>query len=445
MSSKTMSFMLENGLNLREVVTTGSILHINQDYDESDLKLDEKNDDIALNKIDILGQPVPNFAGLAEKLVAIDDTGFVKKKIIEEGGGLPLHEGCTVSIAFSGYWENEQEPFDVVRLKKPMEVDLKENGLLPGLQMAVKSMLVGEIAVFLLSYKVMYGEMGVPPRIKPKADCVFYIKVTKTILTPKEGKINFSEPNMFERVNHEVKLLYSSGSTLYNTKNYVAAIQCFKKAVNMLHRCRLANEEEEATQEKLLIKLYINLVVCYNKVNKPLLACSACNELNRLRSLWNNPKALFQNAKALRIIGGYDEAQKRLKRAMKLKPDNEEMEAEYKLLMKTWAASRETKQNAETVKEAAIGLISEKFKREVDDLVKNFKMNDDEDQLIIPSYFNSHEIAYFKEVCVRENLFFTKDDQVYPKKCEDVLPDEEASQAGEEQSESDRDLYISKT
>lgn len=53
--------------------------------------------------------------------------------------------------------------------------------------MAVESMLVGETSVFLLTYQVMYGEMGIPPRIKPKADCVFYIKVVKSILSPKEG------------------------------------------------------------------------------------------------------------------------------------------------------------------------------------------------------------------------------------------------------------------
>lgn len=232
---------------------------------------------------------------------------------------------------------------------------------------------------------------------------------------------------MFQRVHHEVKLLYSSGSTLYKTNNYMAGIQCFKKAVNMLHRCRLADEKEEAVQTKLLIKLYINLVICYNKVNKPLMTCNCCNELNRLGSLWNNAKVLFQNARALRIIGGYDEAQKRLKRAMKLKPNNEEMEAEYELLMKTWNASIKAKQTAESIRKAAIGLVSDEFKREVDDLVSNFKINNEEDQLIIPSYFNAEEIAYFKEVCIKENLFFHKLDK-------SVLLDEEQSKA-DEQSE----------
>ncbi|KAF9416988.1 hypothetical protein HW555_005816 [Spodoptera exigua] len=398
MSADKLSFMLESGLDLREVVTTGSILHINQEFDDDDLKAEENNDDLT-PQVDVLGKPVPNFSTFSEKLEAIKETEYVKKKIIIEGGGLPLHEGCTVSIAYSGYWENQQEPFDV-------EVDLNDNGLLPGLQFALKTMLVGETSVFLCSYKVMYGEMGVPPRIKPKADCVFYIKLIKSTLTPKQGKINFSESNMFERVNHEVKLLIVSGTSLFKTNNYYAAIQLFKRAVNMLHRCRLADEKEEAVQEKLLKKLYINLVVCYNKVKKPLLACTACNELNRLGSLWNNPKVLFQNAKSLRMIKSYAEAQVRLKKAMKLQPGNDEMKAEYALLMKQWQDSEEARKCIEVIQPPAT--ITDEFKREVDDLIRNFKSNDEEDTLTIPSCFNSDEIAYFKEVCIRENLFFNK-------------------------------------
>lgn len=219
-------------------------------------------------------------------------------------------------------------------------------------------------------------------------------------------KLNLSEANMFQRVSHEVKMLTVSGTSLFKSKNYYAAIQLFKRAVNMLHRCRLADEKEEAIQENLLKKLYINLAVCYNKANKPLLACTACNELNRLGSLWNNPKVLFQNAKSLRMIKSYPEAQMRLKKAMKLQPGNKEMEEEYALLMKQWQESEEAKKRAELVLPPAT--ITEEFKREVDDLIKTFKSNDEESKITIPACFNSDEIAYFKEVCIRENLFFNK-------------------------------------
>lgn len=66
-------------------------------------------------------------------------------------------------------------------------VNLKENGLLPGFQIAIQSMLVGELSLFLFSYEVMYGEMGIPPRIKPKANCVFYIKLIKSVITSQKG------------------------------------------------------------------------------------------------------------------------------------------------------------------------------------------------------------------------------------------------------------------
>lgn len=48
-------------------------------------------------------------------------------------------------------------------------------------------MLVGELSLFLFSYEVMYGEMGIPPRIKPKANCVFYIKLIKSVITSQKG------------------------------------------------------------------------------------------------------------------------------------------------------------------------------------------------------------------------------------------------------------------
>lgn len=72
------------------------------------------------HSIDFIGQPVKSFIDLEKVLVSVDEKGFVKKKIVDEGGGLPLNQEYTVSIAFSGYWENENIPFDVVKIDKPL-------------------------------------------------------------------------------------------------------------------------------------------------------------------------------------------------------------------------------------------------------------------------------------------------------------------------------------
>lgn len=217
--------------------------------------------------------------------------------------------------------------------------------------------------------------------------------------------LDLSEPNTFVRVQHEVKMLYTSGVTLHKSKNFPAAIQLFRKGVNMLHKCRLANEDEEITQRKLLIKLYTNLAICYNITKQPLKACTACNELNRLDSLWNNSKVLFQNAKALRMIGQFDEAHKKLKKAIKLNPDSNEIKTELTLLEKTsenYNLKRLVPNNSHK------DLIDDNFKKEVDNLILSFKENMNLCKLTLPPGMNSTEMEYIKEACIRENLFFNK-------------------------------------
>lgn len=197
--------------------------------------------------------------------------------------------------------------------------------------------------------------------------------------------------------------MFVSGVTLYKSKNFSAAIQLFKKGVNMLHKCHLADEEEEIKQQKLLVKLYINLAVCYNITKQPLKACTSCNELNRLDSLWNNGKVLFQNAKALRMIGQFEEAHKKIKRAIKLNPDNTELQAEMLLIEKT---SEECNTKIFLLNKS--DLINNNFKREIDNLIKNFKQNINLCKLILPPDMNFMEMEYVREACIKENLFFNQ-------------------------------------
>lgn len=213
---------------------------------------------------------------------------------------------------------------------------------------------------------------------------------------------------MFKRVNKEITMLYLSGVTLHKSNNTLGAIQLFKKAINMWYRCRLADEKEESIQTKSLIKLYTNLAICYNLTKQPLKACIACNELNRLNKLWNNGKVLFQNGKALRMIGQLDEARKRLNRAAKLCSNNKEIEAELSLIDRAQNVNSETKltiQNAESV--------SDCFKDEINSLIKEFKENSDICKLTLPSGLTAAEIDYVHEVCLKENLLCDKYDQSY--------------------------------
>lgn len=73
-----------------------------------------------MREVDFIGHPVTCVKSFVDKMTALDPEAFVKKKIIEEGGGKELHDGCTVTIAYSGYFEKDSEPFDVRSLQKPL-------------------------------------------------------------------------------------------------------------------------------------------------------------------------------------------------------------------------------------------------------------------------------------------------------------------------------------
>lgn len=394
------SITLENGLDLGQLCTIGSILHIDDDLEEEQgLEIERDS-----RTLEYIGQPVRCLKTLEKQLTSVDPDCYVKKKILEQGGGLPLNKGCTVHIAYTAFWESVAEPFDVRKTCKPLIVDLKENYLLPGLQIAVNSMLVGEMSVFLLSYKVMFGELGVRPRIKSKEDCVFYIKLIKSILRPVEGVMNDS---IFQKKLSQVTEFYYRGVKSYKDKNSMAAVKYFRYVIDILHGCRLADEEEEKQLEEILAKSYLSLAICSNHLKQPLKACIACNELKRLKSLWNNGEALFQNAKALRMIGNFDAAKKKLLKAQELCPGKKKIKEELKLLEKSRIICDQNKLIAENVLQPYLELVSEDFKKEVDALIKEYKENN-VSELTLPGDLNADEIKYVKAACIRDNLFYSR-------------------------------------
>ncbi|PNF42776.1 hypothetical protein B7P43_G13622 [Cryptotermes secundus] len=110
------------------------------------------------------------------------------------------------------------------------------------------------------------------------------------------------------------------------------AVNKYKKAVSILENCHLKDEEEEAKQQNMLLKLYINLAVCYNKQKVPRLACVMCR--NALVIQPRNVKALFNFGRALLMLSDFDQAKHFLISAQKIEPQNNEISNELKKLDK---------------------------------------------------------------------------------------------------------------
>lgn len=102
------------------MLTTGSVLQINEDYDNTDTDFNMELDKLKAKVVDFIGESVMSFQELKSNLHDVDPSGLVKKKILEDGGGFPLSKSNTAYIAFSGYWEKELEPFDIRKPDKPL-------------------------------------------------------------------------------------------------------------------------------------------------------------------------------------------------------------------------------------------------------------------------------------------------------------------------------------
>lgn len=203
-----------------------------------------------------------------------------------------------------------------------------EGDVLSGIEEAVKTMTQGEEAEFLVSYKLLFGEAGCPPRIKPKADALFFIQVIRVIEGYKDSVMYKSQQQTekkFEEVYKLAKSLHQNGLEAFKASNLDSAVRYFHKAATMLEFSKQTCPEEEEMQKSLLIKLYTNLAVCYNRKNCPKKACTMCNEVRRITNINTQVKTLYQHGIALQNLGEYERAKTMLMKAKKLKPTDEDI------------------------------------------------------------------------------------------------------------------------
>ena len=87
----------------------------------------------------------------------------VLKQGLETTGEVPSR--ATITIHYSLYLEGQDEPYDSSILRGKCERYILDDGqLLPGLEIAIKSMKKKEHSEFLISSAYGFGEFGCPPR-----------------------------------------------------------------------------------------------------------------------------------------------------------------------------------------------------------------------------------------------------------------------------------------
>lgn len=127
-----------------------------------------------------------------------------------------------MTIHYIGFMENESVAYDSTfrQGRSPKVFHVGKGEVVPGLELAEKSMCVGEEAQFVISYNLLYGELGCLPRIKPKANILFIITLQDISLTGDEtGVERLSESDKTQFPIVMVRDIYIKGSDAFKHEN----------------------------------------------------------------------------------------------------------------------------------------------------------------------------------------------------------------------------------
>jgi len=213
---------------------------------------------------------------------------------------------------------------------------LGKGELLPGLEIGIKTMTLGENARFIIKPELAFRELGCPPRIPPNATILFDVHLVAYFTA--ENYLYFDEdnrnPEHFYKTLNQVKKLHFEGNELFKLKNIKKAVFKYERAKELLHISGCNSDDQEIEMMKYLNKLYTNLSICYlkqcafNKVCR--MAIEALKYSERFSKF--NAKLFFNWGKALRLLKDFTEAKRKLQTCIKLEPNNDAIKHEMSKL-----------------------------------------------------------------------------------------------------------------
>lgn len=389
-----------------------------------------------------------SFLEFRNSMTEINDK--IYKKIFKAGYGTEVDlERKKISYNYSMYLEAVLDPFDSSSLnKKRGIVDIKR-GIepYPGCYLALASMKKGEASLFWISSELMFGKLGkaelksdyvryltneisgCPPRVPPAADILFIAKiVTSDLGSPvdirKESCKSFEALWRAAVNGHKIAIKH------FEKQNFSNAIDTFRKWIDKLEDAHLKTDAEEENQKLLLVKMYQNIAVCYNKMGKPERACVMIRELEKLIHIDNNPKALYAKGKANMILKNFKEARSCFLKAERVATSGSICNAIIELSLqerkqaelKSNVESQIRKFEAEAIqiaeKSCKEGDVMQKakdemlksvdaFRSKLAETIEEFKHNKMIECLPLGAFIKSHhEINVAEKLCAQHNIRF---------------------------------------
>ncbi|GFU22335.1 FK506-binding protein 5 [Nephila pilipes] len=319
---------IEKGVELEFDVEENQTIDDSSDENFDDLFNGEEKEffteyDEAARPRYVSGVVIP-FYKLKERMKSVTDDGLVLKEILVSTDGEIIPNKSIVYIHYEAYLDDRKESFDSTRSRrKPFKFLLGDGNVIPGLDIGIQTMKKGEFSRIMVHPKLAFGEMGVPPRIPENAEILYEVEVMNYIAGKDAVEYEQMSPEdqkkaPFQKIVGVYHCDNQLASDLFRRKFYKQAIARYCRIKNLLQEVSVSNDEEDEERNGYLLKLYLNLSVCYLNVQNPQKALIYADLALKLNP--NNVKGLFRMGKALYLTGSYDRAEHYLYLAMKLKP-----------------------------------------------------------------------------------------------------------------------------
>ncbi|KAK3017471.1 hypothetical protein RJ639_006421 [Escallonia herrerae] len=260
----------------------------------------------------------------------ITDDKKVIKKILKEGEGYEKpNEGAVVTLKLIGKLHD-----GTVFVKKghgeeeePFEFKTDEEQVVDGLDRAVMTMKKGEVAVLTIAPEYGFGSSGSQQDLAlvPPNSTLFYEVELVSFVKDKESW----DMNTEEKIEAAGKKK-EEGNAFFKAGKYAKAAKRYEKAAKFIEYDSSFGEEEKKMAKALKVTCNLNNAACKLKLKDYKQAEKLCTKVLELES--TNVKALYRRAQAYINLADLDLAEKDIKKALEIDPDNRDVKLEYRVL-----------------------------------------------------------------------------------------------------------------